>query len=84
MHRGFLSRIEPAIDELIPPPRRSGFHSLRFMFHVRNGAAGEGECRVDGAPSERLCQLVREFPWPPGQNEYLFRQYYVLAGPPQP
>jgi hypothetical protein len=81
MHRALLTRIEPGLDELIPPARRRGFHSLKVMMHVRNGSGGEGDCRVDGMPNERLCQLVREFPWPAGESEFIFRQYYVLAAP---
>lgn len=81
MHRAFFRVFEPALRELIPPARARGFHSLKLTLHVRNGAAGEGDCRVDGAPSDRLCQLARAYPWPAGPNEYIFKQYYVLAQP---
>jgi hypothetical protein len=79
MHRSFLDRIAPSLDALIPPNTRARFHSLKFTMHVRNASAGEGECLVDGAPSDALCQIVRTYPWPQGPEEYLFKQFYVLA-----
>ena len=79
LHRALLARFEPALEELFPPPTMPGFHTLKLTVHVRNGAAGEGECMVDGRPNARLCQLAREHAWPAGDSDFLFKQYYVLA-----
>ncbi len=79
MHQALFARFESALDELIPVPRRGGFHTMKITLHVRNGAAGEGECLVDGAPNVRLCDLARTYAWPTGPYEFLFKQYYVFA-----
>jgi hypothetical protein len=83
VHATMLARIEPVLRELIVPSTTSSpFHSLKLVLHIRNGAAGEGECRVDNEMNERLCQVVREYPWPQESGDYILKQYYVL-GPRQ-
>lgn len=79
LHRVLLGQIEPALDELIPPSHRAGYHTFKLLFHVRDGAVTHGECHVDGVASQRLCEYARGFAWPSDRGEYLFRQYYVLA-----
>lgn len=82
MHAALLGHIEPSLAQLIPPARAAGFHSLRFTLHVRAGRVDESDCRVDNASSERLCEAVREYPWPRSADEtdgYIVKQYYVLT-----
>ncbi len=82
MHAALLGHIEPALAQLVPADRAQGFHALRFTLHLRGGRVGESDCRVDNAPSERLCEAVREYPWPHATDEtdgYIVKQYYVLA-----
>lgn len=79
LHRALLGRIEPGLDELIPPAQRTGYHTFKVLFHVRDGVVTHGECHVDGVASQRLCEYARGFTWPPDRGEYLFRQYYVLV-----
>lgn len=79
VHAEMLRPVVLALDELIPAEQRPGFHTLKITLHVRNAAAGEGDCRIDSRPSERLCELMRQYHWPPSAEGFLFKQYYVLV-----
>jgi hypothetical protein len=88
MHAALLARIEPGLHEILPEQnfQAEPFHALRFTVHVRAGVVGEGDCRVDNVPNERLCELIREYEWPSSPNEtdgYIVKQYYVLVRPPR-
>jgi hypothetical protein len=68
------------LETLIPNLRssRGELHSILIMVKVEQGRVAGGECRVDGVISTDAMTAIRSFRWPPTQDHYLFKQFYIL------
>jgi hypothetical protein len=83
INAALVARLEPELARLLPESA-SRYRGLRYTMHIRGGAGGEGDCRVDNVENEHLCELIRTYAWPhiEGETEgYIVKQYLVLTSP---
>ena len=83
-------RIEALLELLKPThaswgaPTPDAWHTVTIGLSFRDGFAPEGECTLDGQPSDAVCAAVLGWDWPAPQGQYLVKQYLVYRAAPEP
>lgn len=73
-----LEQLQPTIGAWDAAPGVT--HTLLVSFSFRPGYAPDGQCVLDGQPSEALCDQALGYDWPePGDGGYVVKQFFVLT-----
>jgi hypothetical protein len=76
LNKRVFAVVEPALDQLVPTP---SLHVLAFALVRKSDGSIDGEFRVDGEISDGLARLAHGVKWPEAAEDYMLKQYYVLA-----
>lgn len=53
-------------------------HTLDLKIVVLHDGTVEGECRLNGTPSDQVFSALKKLPWPSSESGYMFKQAYVV------
>ena len=77
-HEELFRTLDASLNSWISP-QRTELHAMTLTLDVRDGVVTSGECRLDGAVSDRLYEVAKEVAWPRSPTPYILKQYYVLT-----